>query len=124
MRWRGDDSFEVAIVGESFYQDVLEELAGGRSDASADLECEALLVPETDNPYDVNAVGIYIEGRKVGHMDRRGAAAYRRLLKKVGQPLAQISCYAKIVGGWERRDDAGHFGVMLDIADPMGLEKS
>jgi hypothetical protein len=41
------------------------------------MEIQAVLYAETDNPYDDNAISVWINGMKVGHLAREDAAAYR-----------------------------------------------
>ena len=56
----------VQVVGESYYQDALDAICGGKCDEGHHLMCEAELRPEPNNEYDRRAVGVYVEGRKVG----------------------------------------------------------
>ena len=72
-------SEDVEVVGESFYQDNLWKLAGGRSQSGERVrqEISAMLVAEVGNPYDANAVAVWINGRKVGHLSREIARLYR-----------------------------------------------
>lgn len=71
---------------------------------------------EDDNPYDINAVCITIQGLRVGYLDRAAAKAWRRQLKERHAPLGHYTADALIVGGWDRgADDLGHFGVRLDL---------
>ena len=37
----------------------------------------AVLVAEEDNPYDANAVAVWVQGLKVGHLSRANARRYR-----------------------------------------------
>ena len=109
----------VDAVGESRYQDALEEIAGGRSDRGADHEKVALLIPEPTNRYDPNAVAVWIEGKIVGYLSRENAEVLQpgiiRLHRQHDRPVA---CRARIVGGWDRGGgDRGHFGVRLYL-DP------
>jgi HIRAN domain len=109
---QGDEYFD--IVGESHYQNELEELCGGRTKEGVEHECEAALVPENNNKYDKNAVRVEIQFKKVGHLSREHAVEYRRSL---GDTVA--ICDAVIVGGWNRgQKNQGHFGVKLDIDWP------
>ena len=117
VRIDGDGTFGFEIVGESFYQDAIAAVAGPKIEDGYELEVEAALAPENDNKFDSNAVGVWIQNRKVGHLSKAAAKAYRNDL---GTQHAE--CDALIVGGWRRtrRDgtiDEGHFGVRLDIAD-------
>jgi hypothetical protein len=109
--------FEFDMVGESFYQNNLEEICGGKTEESAEFECEAVLIPESDSPYDKNAVRVEIEFKQVGHLSRQHAEEYRKIL---GDRVS--ICDAVIVGGWDRgSDDQGHFGVKLDIDWPPAI---
>ena len=71
----GDRDLEV--VGESFYQDNLWRLAVARPGEPVRVEITAVLVAEDDNPYDSNAIAVWIDGLKVGHLSPGDACAYR-----------------------------------------------
>jgi hypothetical protein len=112
----GPGTFDVDVVGESHYQRELEDLCGGRTRESADLETEAYLVPEDDNPRDRNAVRVCIDGFAVGNLDRDMARAWRMRVTQFGRGVCTAKCQAKIVGGWDRgARGQGHFGVKLDL---------
>lgn len=115
VRLAGDGEYGLDVVGESHYQGDLERLAGGRTRDGVEVETQAELIPEDDNPHDKKAVRVAIGGRTVGHLSRDDARAFR---ESVGRPA---TCAALIVGGWDRgKGDRGHFGVRLD-ADLSGL---
>lgn len=42
--------------------------------------CQAELRPEPDNAYDKRAVGVYVDGRKVGHLSREDARRHQSAL--------------------------------------------
>jgi hypothetical protein len=65
----------VQVVGESYYQEALDAICGGKCEEGDQLMCQAELRPEPDNEYDKRAVGIYVDGRKVGHLSRADAKA-------------------------------------------------
>lgn len=116
------DEYLVDVVGESHYQSALAAICGPRSEDGEYREVAARLVLENDNQYDANAVAVQINGRKVGHLNRANAVAFRRWLSASGRSAADLSCPAVIVGGWRREDgDTGSYGVVLDLAIP-GLE--
>lgn len=118
----GDGSFEYDVVGESFYQPVLDSICGGKSEGGHEHACTAVLVCENDNPYDSNAIAVVISGRKVGHLPRSEAAAFRLLLRRHGIENLPVRCNALVVGGWKReRGDEGHYGVKLDIHEGATL---
>ncbi len=101
----------LEIVGESHYQDALEELAGGRTEDGVELEVEVSMVPESDNKYDPNAVGVEIDGELVGYLSRASAKKYRAAFGAA----ATEEWPARIVGGWDRGEgDRGSFGVRLE----------
>jgi hypothetical protein len=107
----------LEVVGEASYQDSLWHVVGGRS-GGADrvrMEVSAVLVAEADNPYDLNAVSVWVRGRKVGYLSRDDARRYRpgllALENKYGKPIALAGA---IVGGGIRADGPGRLGLFLD----------
>jgi hypothetical protein len=112
----GRGTFTGSVVSESHYQDALKLICGGRTAESARLKTEARLVPEDSNPYDAKAVGVWIDGNKVGHLDRLTARVWRKTLAKNGNGGCTARCQALIVGGWDRGPhDRGHYDVRLDL---------
>ena len=74
-----DGRKDLEVVGEASYQDNLWRVVGGHG-ASNDrvrVEVHAVLVAETDNPYDANAVSVWIQGLRVGYLSREDARRYR-----------------------------------------------
>lgn len=113
----GDGRFGIDVVGESNYQEELEEIAGGRRRHGVDLEITARLRPEDENPHDPQAVAVEIDGRKVGYLSRADARLFRRQAGELITAEARILCRGRIRGGWDRGPgDRGHFGVRLDAA--------
>lgn len=92
----------LEVVGESHYQDNIHMIVqafaepddyGHRGDDdSVRVSINAVLVAETNNPFDSNAISLWIGGHKVGHLSRDAAEAYRPglidLQKEHGQPIA------------------------------------
>ena len=115
-RLEGDGSFSFDIVGESHYQDELEEICGGRTEDSQRLEVEARIIHEDDNPHDDQALRVDVEGLTVGYIDRKNARNIRGQFVEAGMPGIEAVCAAIVVGGWDRGgSDRGHFGVKLDL---------
>ena len=101
---------EFHVVGESHYQDNLEKIAGPKAHGGVRRCCTADLVPEDDNPYDMQAVAVHIDGLKVGYLSRTNAPMYRR----IAYHNDKIICEALIVGGWKRTaGDLGQYSVRL-----------
>jgi hypothetical protein len=112
----GPDTFELAVVGESFHQDALERICAPRTDESQDRLVEAHLVLENDNPHDSMAVRVDISELAVGYLSRAHARQYREQIRKAGYATANAYCRARIRGGWDRGEgDRGFYGVYLDV---------
>jgi hypothetical protein len=85
---------DLEVVGEASYQDNLWRVVGGRRSPGDRVRVDiyAVLVAETDNPYDVNAMSVWVQGLKVGYLSRNDARRYRpgllALEKKYGKPIA------------------------------------
>ena len=112
--WRidGPGDFEIEVVGESHYQDALENITGGKTEDGHEMEKDALLIHHDENPYDNQAVVVSIEGEIVGYLNRKLARQFRVKMKEAGVAGQPAVCRALIVGGWDRGDgDEGHFGV-------------
>jgi hypothetical protein len=108
---------DLEVVGEASYQDNLWRIVGGSSSPNDPVRMEvyAVLVAETDNPYDANAVSVWVKGLKVGYLSREDARRYRpgllALEQQHGKPIALAGA---IVGGGMRADGPGRLGVFLD----------
>ena len=88
-----DGGRDLEVVGESYYQENLWLVAGARPGGErVRVEITAVLVPEPDNPHDRNAVGVWVNGLKVGHLSRYDAQSYRpgllALQGRHGAPIA------------------------------------
>lgn len=106
------------VVGESYRQEALWVLAGGRRTGGVRAPIEAVLIAEDDNPVDDNAVSIWIAGRLVGYVERSEAPDLRRgllaLQTRMGGPVA-LSGH---IVGRDLGPDVPHLGVFLDH-DPV-----
>lgn len=120
----GSGDFDFEVVGESNYQEALSSICGGHCEEGHNHRCSAQLVPESNNPYDKNAVAVVIRRAKVAYLSRDDAQDYRDFLASEGLAGRTLSCDAVIVGGWLRqggRSKKGSFGVKLDLDDPFSL---
>ena len=107
------------VVGESFRQEELWSLAGAlagvKRGGEVRAEVVALLVAEAGNPYDSNAVAVWIAGLQVGYISRESAPEIRRaLLRLQVEKGGPIGVQGHIVGGGPGREN---LGVFLDF-DP------
>lgn len=121
--YSGAETLEV--VGESFHQDALWRIVGGRRSDRVRHDVVASLVPEPDNPYDENAIKVLIDGQQVGHLSADDAAEYLPgLLRLIDQSASSaVALAGVVVGGGSRLDGIGMLGVFLDH-DPtdFGIE--
>lgn len=111
---RGTGHFDTEVVGESFYAEAFEELfrAHGVGDRDAEWFGDALLKLEPDNPHDRNAVGVYLEGRKVGHLSREMARDFRQAIVRDGlADRSEFAVTARVYWGGSER----HHSVSLDL---------
>ena len=122
----GNGRFDFPIVGESYYQENLDLLAGPKEPEGCDLDCLAALVFHDENPHDSQAVAVFIvhaDGKitMVGHLARADARTYRQAVADTGGPDPQgMLCRATVVGGWDDGfGDEGHYGVRLDLRLPL-----
>ncbi len=104
----------LEVVGESNYQDNLRQAVGGDADSRVRVDVVAVLAAETDNPYDSNAVSVWVNGLRVGYLSRADAERYRpglvALESRHGKPIALAGVVA---GGGMREDGPGRLGVFL-----------
>jgi len=70
---QGSGKFGLEVVGESNFQDALEEICGGRTEEGHDKIFDALLVPDDQNPHDNKAIRVEILGHAVGFLSRENA---------------------------------------------------
>lgn len=115
FRWPEDQNY-ISVVGESFYQDDLQRLAGEHGKRSAKVNVTALIKPDDNNPHDDKAVSIWIKGLQVGHLSRDEARSFRRRLSQKGMTKQTTACSATIMGGRVMEDgQRASYGVLLHI---------
>lgn len=82
-----DDAFvvlggdiDLPVVGESHHEAAVLVAAGERSPRrlhQVDLSVTAVLVPQPENPYDANAIAVFVAGNHVGYLSRYVAQRYQ-----------------------------------------------
>lgn len=112
-----DYDFECEVVGESNYQNHLKAFAGNHGTDAAAVAVRAILMPEPTNPYDKNAVCIYINGKTVGYLPKDDAPIFlRRLTKRKLSKTSATTCDAHIMGGFAKKDGSkASYGVKLNM---------
>lgn len=109
----------MEVVGESHYREAIVGIVGGTRREAVRLVTWAALVPEPENQYDRNAVGVRIGGVKVGHLSRGDAAAFAPVLARLTATGLVGHGRADIYGGWDRGPtERGDYGITLYIGSP------
>jgi hypothetical protein len=114
----------LEVVGESHYQDALWALVGGVRDERVRQDVTATLMAESNNPYDANAVSVWINNTLVGYLRSDEAEDYRPGLLELQETHGSwIALRGVIVGGGIRGKGRGMLGVFLEH-DPsdFGIE--
>ena len=88
----------IRVVGTTYYQKAAERVAKRNREEDLRIQFTATLIPEYDNPLDLNAIAVYGEGREIGHLSREDAARYRDVLRRLA-PTATITVPATIYAG-------------------------
>ena len=118
IHWPPKGQFDFEVVGESFYQEAIQrqfvvqnELVKGGGTLVAEL------IPEDDNPYDGNAIAVFINDDLVGYMSRNDAKSFRIRLSKHGISKKISTCNA-VIQEHERssiNDGGCMYSVWLDL---------
>ncbi len=106
-------SFDVIVVGVSFYQKALEKICSCKSEEGVKMLFPAKIIPYDNNPVDPYAVRIEIKGETVGHLSRNDACKWRS--KMLSEGFSGVTtCPAKIL--WDKGfEKTGSYSVCLDV---------
>lgn len=104
----GDGTFSVSVAGAAHYKSSLKKACPKLRNGKERI-MDALLVMESDNPHDRNAVAVKIAGLKVGYLPRDLAPVYRKQMRKLGHKSADAQCKAEVCL------DDGDYTISLDI---------
>ena len=118
---QGGVDFAFEVVGQANYQRSLEAIHRDHAVTGTDCVLIAALIPERNNDYDANAIGVWICGLKVAHFSREDGKSYRRVIADVtSQGLAVCRACIREVAAPAAGDPAS-FRVCLDLAAPASL---
>jgi hypothetical protein len=117
------DEGRLGVVGESYYQEALRLVVGGREVGPGfedHLPALAVLVPEPESPWDKNAVRVDVlmasRTLKVGYLSRGWAEEYQPELLRLRSEGALGTCPARVTGGGDR-----YYGIYLHVVRPREL---
>lgn len=113
-RVMGGKQYNFDIVGEASYQSALAAIAGAKGEVGKRFECMAVVIPETTNKHDKNAIQVIINRKLVGYFDRESAKKFHQYMQKNNISRAGFIVDAIIVGGWIDDGGEGSYGVKLD----------
>lgn len=116
LHWPASGMFQVQVVDESYYRDAISHVAQNEDGKTAMVFCTARLVPEDSNPHDQNAVAVYFEDAKVGHLSRQSAIEFRSALSRFeNRTLSETTCDAVITNGLVADGEAYEYSIELDL---------
>ncbi len=111
----GDGSFSVTAVIEDRYRHPLERIIEFRGSWPI-IACKACLEPEPRNPHDKKTIAVYIDGVKVGRLQRSDAARCYKRLRYRGLPIGPLEVDAQIRRiAPQHTAGRGAFGVYIDV---------
>lgn len=127
--WLRGDHLED-VVGESYYQEGIDLVVGGKTPSGHHGVVAAWLGPEPTNKYDPSAVKVMLKGEqkkeyvKAGYLPRELATLWHPVITIFeGLCHAPVLCAAVITGGWKRpkqgrkKETEGHYGVQVALSD-------
>ena len=117
--WPESGLFPISLTGTSNYHENIQKIAQNPDDQPAFVFCTGLLIPESNNPHDQNAILIEIGNQPVGHLPRETAKPFRDALRKKGIAEEETTCSLLIRGGnkTSRADFFYSIEADLDLQD-------
>jgi hypothetical protein len=111
----------IEIVGESFYDAAIAQIAGPKSERGVSHWTTAELVPEPTNRQDKQAVMVFVEGRHVGHLYREAAPGFHRAMAEAGFPgAALVGFKARIHAGFRLEDGTfANYSIRLYLPESL-----
>jgi hypothetical protein len=110
--------FSFDIVGESFYEENIRQLDGGRLAERVTVAFDALVVPDPANPFSKSGMAVMVAAEGVGpigHFSEDDARRYRAVSDMLLSRGAVGACGGWLIGG---RGDAPSIGARLSILSP------
>lgn len=108
------------VVGESYRQDALEAVAGGRDDDGVLVRCvTAQLLAEPTNQHDRDAIMVLVGGHHVGYIPKDETSTWHPTLEEFASLGRPVTTRAWLRGGWlDSGRGAGSIGIFLDVDMP------
>jgi hypothetical protein len=113
--------FNLAIVGESHYQDVLRQLLTSTAQSGGIFAVAVQCEP--NNKFDSNAVRVSTaDDRTIGYLARDVAPHYCDAVGEIETAGYRITCFGKLAGGDDGRPSIGVWIDLLDVDDLEDLK--
>lgn len=113
--------FKTDVVGESYYFDTLEKcyFDPNALDCDGGKAVRVQLIKEPNNPHDKNAVAVYSEHGKIGHLSKVDAKKYHKFMPD--HLTATVDCRI-----WTSDPDEGIYGAWLgiDLDNPPVIQQT
>lgn len=115
----------VDVSGESYRQEAFDKICGGKCAEGHGRKVYAVLQPEPENPYDPNAIAVYVDEMQVGYMAKDTAVDYAPIAKLLSEKGKIGVARAYIRGGWLRPGgNEGHYSIELELSSTEELLKT
>jgi len=117
----------IEVMGESNYDAAIVAAIGKRPKVDEEIEVnlDAVLVPEPDNPYDTNAISVRIKGKVVGYLEREVAPLYKphvdRITASGHLPTTIARLWASTRSTWDNSTVRLVSNVRLALTEPHVL---
>lgn len=119
--WQPARHFQTHVIGTSFYRPALKALAQNAGEQPAFALFTASLVLDDSNVSDSNAVAVFHEAEKIGHLAAPMAVAYRAKLDAALPGCRIATADALVRNGQMSAEKAYEYSVLLDLSDGSEL---
>lgn len=117
----------VEVVGESFRESEIRAVIGRPIALNEEVEInvDAQLVPEPDNPHDPSAISVRMRGQSVGYLERDVAKSYKPFIDRIVAsghlPTTSARLWAVTREDWETGRPKLNSSIRLALAEPQVL---
>lgn len=121
--WTRNGWVRQEVVGEKAYATAIRAVVGtAHRPEGREHSVVAVLVPETNNRFDANAVAVHVDEQRIGYLPRLDAARYRPVVDAIyavgRRPAVSARIWAADYQDWDPDQDATvvRFGAGVQLA--------
>jgi hypothetical protein len=119
--WQPTGVFQKRVVGTSYYRSALQAMAGNLDGEAAFALFTARIALEEANEFDSNAVAVFYESEKIGHLAASETLSYRAKLE-LASPGCQVATVDGLVRNGQRVGGTEYaYTVRLDFSESSTL---